>query len=62
MKDTEKSSAEIEQFLLDLSEVSYKHGLVIGDRNIVFVMDADDYSSRYFMTPESRSFFGDQLM
>lgn len=40
---------EIEHFLLDLSEVSYRHGLVIADSGIVHLMEPEDYELRYFL-------------
>lgn len=40
-------SSQIEQFLLDLSEVSYRHGLAVGSEGVVFVMEGEDYSMRY---------------
>lgn len=40
---------EIERFLLDLSEVSYRHGLAISDSGIVHVMELEDYELRYFL-------------
>lgn len=43
------SSLAIDSFLKELSEISYRHGLAIGDRGEVFLMEEDDYESRYYL-------------
>lgn len=37
-------------FLRDLSEVSYKHGLAVGDDGEIFIMEEADYESCYHST------------
>lgn len=52
------SSLAIERYLRDLGEVSYRHGFAIGDRGEVFVMEGDDFSSRYILTSGDYLSFG----
>ena len=47
------ASCEIERFLLDLSEVSYRHGLAIADSGLVHLMEPEDYELRYFLDANS---------
>lgn len=49
MADEVSVDRDLEAFLQDLNEVTYKHGLAIGDRNEVYVMNGEDYSRRYFL-------------
>lgn len=42
-------SLAIEQFLKDLGEASYRHGLAINDQGLVFVMEPEDYERRYHL-------------
>ena len=58
MESEERSPSEIERFLLDLSAVSYRHGLAIGTKGEVYVMVSEDYESRYFLNGESYLIFG----
>lgn len=43
-------SLTIEAFLKDLSNVSYRYGLAIGELGEVYLMECDDYESRYYLT------------
>lgn len=47
----ESSSLRIEQFLLDISEASYRHGLAVDHGGTVYIMEGEDYSLRYRLSP-----------
>lgn len=47
MEPQPKPSGVVIQFLKDISELSYKHGLGIGQDGVIFVMEADDYERSY---------------
>lgn len=40
---------DVDSFLRDLSELTYRYGLVIGERGEVYRAEQEDYESRYFL-------------
>jgi hypothetical protein len=51
-------SLDVEKFLLKLGELTYCYGLAINENGCVFLLEADDYESRYWLNADDRISFG----
>ncbi len=52
------SSLDVEKFLLKLGELTYRYGLAINGNGCVFLLEADDYESRYWLNADDCISFG----
>jgi hypothetical protein len=51
-------SLNVENFLLKLGELTYRYGLAINENGCVFLLEADDYESRYWLNADDCISFG----